>query len=96
MFKPACKAIIDESVIVSCESSGVPTPSYMITHNATTVSTVKMHTIRKVKWSDAGTYKCFVWNKLGNDSYSATLTVGKVRFLETFLLFRSARAKTFS
>ncbi len=76
MFKPAGKAIINESVIISCESSGLPAPSYMITHNATTVSTEKTHTIRKVKWSDAGTYKCFVWNKLGIDSDFATFTVG--------------------
>ena len=73
---------VGETVIITCESDGVPEPKYTITHNGTEISTEKMHIIRMVNKTHAGTYKCFVWNKLGNDSDSDILTVvGKIRFL---------------
>ncbi|CAB4030148.1 B-cell receptor CD22-like [Paramuricea clavata] len=68
-----------------CESNGLPEPSYTITHNGTMLSTGKMYTIPKVKWSDAGTYKCIAENKLGRDSAFAYLTFHGWTRLEKYL-----------
>ena len=76
------KVVVGEEVIIDCTSHGVPEPSYKITHIDTkTVRNVKTFTISEAKLSDAGTYECFAWNKLGNGSDSDNLTVGMTRFL---------------
>jgi hypothetical protein len=78
-------AVVGGNFAVICESNGLPEPSYTITHNGTMLSTGKMYTILKVKWSDAGTYKCIAENKLGRDSAFAYIIFdGKIRFLDTF------------
>ena len=70
-------------VNITCESDGLPEPSYSITHNGTEVSTNKTYTIDDVQYRHAGTYKCVAKNKIGNDSASANLTVvGKIGFLK--------------
>ena len=69
------KAVVGRSVSLTCESEGVPKPSYTIIYNDTVVNTCKTYTIPKVKWSDGGTYKCIVTNKLGRNSSSAKLIV---------------------
>ena len=73
---------VGEEVIIECTSHGVPEPSYKIIHIDTqTVRNGKTFTISEAKLSDAGTYECFVLNKLGNDSNSKNLiVVGKTRF----------------
>ena len=69
------------SVTITCTSRGFPEPKYNITHNGTEVSTEKTYIVPMVEWKHAGTYKCFVWNILGNDSDSDYLIVkGKIRF----------------
>ena len=81
---------VGEKVVITCESNGVPEPKYNITHNGTEVSTEKTYIIPMVNKTHAGTYKCFVWNKLGNDSDSDILTVeGKITFLDRFYFCRS-------
>ncbi|CAB4036755.1 B-cell receptor CD22-like isoform X1, partial [Paramuricea clavata] len=69
------RAGVGRSFTVTCNSRGVPEPSYNLTHNGTKISTNKTYTKDNVQYSDAGTYKCIVWNKLGSDSASANLTV---------------------
>ncbi|CAB4017815.1 B-cell receptor CD22-like isoform X1, partial [Paramuricea clavata] len=66
---------VGTSVNITCYSEGRPEPRYNITHNRIVLSTGKTHTISKANLSDAGTYECIAWNKLGNDSASAYLTV---------------------
>ncbi len=79
------RANVGEKVTITCESDGFPEPKYNITHNGTEISTEKTYIIPKVEWKHAGTYKCFVWNALGNDSDSDILTVeGKITFLDGF------------
>jgi hypothetical protein len=74
-------------VTITCNSEGHPEPNYTITHNGTTLSAGKMYTIPKVKWNDAGTYRCIAGNKLGSDLAFAYLTFhGKIRFLDTVSL----------
>lgn len=68
-------ASIGGSVTLTCSSHGVPEPSYKITHNSTEISTKETVAISKVKWSDEGTYECFVNNTLGDDSVSKYLNV---------------------
>ena len=73
---------VGEKVVITYESNGVPEPKCNITHNGTEVSTEKTYIIPMVNKTHAGTYKCFVWNKRGNDSDSDILTVvDKIRFL---------------
>ncbi|CAB4023289.1 B-cell receptor CD22-like [Paramuricea clavata] len=69
------KTEVGTSVNITCYSEGRPEPRYSITHNRIVLNTGKTCTISKVKLSDAGTYECIAWNKLGNDSASAYLTV---------------------
>ncbi|CAB4038035.1 neural cell adhesion molecule 1-like isoform X7, partial [Paramuricea clavata] len=72
-------AVVDGNVAVMCNSNGLPEPSYTIIHNDNKVVTKKStYTIVDVKYSDAGTYKCIASNKLGSDSASRSLTVGKI------------------
>ncbi|CAB4022834.1 B-cell receptor CD22-like, partial [Paramuricea clavata] len=66
---------VGTSVNITCYSEGRPEPRYNITHNRIVLSTGKTYTISKAKLSDAGTYECIAWNKLGRDSASANLTV---------------------
>ena len=80
-------AVIGESVTVMCSSNGLPEPSYTIMHKNKTVINQATYMINKVKSSDAGTYKCIATNKLGSDSDSKNLTVGKIRDLDVFSLF---------
>ena len=71
-----------------CSSNGLPEPSYTIMHNGSiTVSNQSTSIIREVKSRDAGTYKCIATNRLGSDSDSKNLTVGKIRDLDVFSLF---------
>jgi hypothetical protein len=77
--------VVGNSATITCSSKGRPEPWYNITHNDTMlVSTSETYTISETKWSDAGKYTCFAWNKVGNDSASVYLTLtGKIRFLDT-------------
>ncbi|CAB4043864.1 vascular cell adhesion 1-like isoform X2, partial [Paramuricea clavata] len=74
MFTPE-RAVFGESVIMTCNSNGLPEPSYNITYNGTEVSANKTYTIDDVQYSHAGIYKCVATNKLGKDSASGNLTV---------------------
>ena len=59
-------------------------------HNdSITVSNQSTYIINEVKWSDAGTYKCIANNKLGSDSASKNLTVGKITFLDAVFFVHS-------
>ncbi|CAB4042825.1 brother of CDO, partial [Paramuricea clavata] len=69
------KAAVGRSVVISCESYGVPKPSYTIIHNDSLVSTEKAYTISGVSWSDTGSYQCIAENKLGQNSKCSCLTV---------------------
>lgn len=69
------KAVINEPINVTCTSHGFPEPIYTIHHNGMVVSADKRYTISKVKWKDAGTYKCIAKNALGVDSDSDNLNV---------------------
>ena len=82
---------IGGSVTIMCSSDGFPEPRFTIFHNDTkAVSTEKTYTICNVKWSDAGMYKCFARNELGNDAAFAIFTVeGKADI--RFLYFKSTR-----
>ncbi|CAB3977000.1 peroxidasin homolog [Paramuricea clavata] len=68
-------AVVGKKVIITCESDGLPEPSYTIIHNGTEVSSKKTHTISEVKRSDAGLYQCVAANKLGSNSKSHCLAV---------------------
>ena len=84
---------IGESVTIACASDGFPEPRFTIFHNDTKiVSTKKTHTLIKVKWDDAGMYKCFTCNEWGNDSAFANLTIKGMtdaRFVDIYICFRS-------
>ena len=80
-------AVVGERATVKCSSNGRPEPSYTIIHNdSITVSNQSTYFINEVKWSDAGTYKCIATNKLGSDSASKNLTVGKIRLFYLLIL----------
>ena len=67
--------VVGKKVTITCESDGLPEPSYTIIHNETEVSSKKTHTISEVKRSDAGLYQCVAANKLGSNSKSHCLAV---------------------
>ena len=58
------KAEVGEAINITCESIGQPEPSFIITHNETTVIAGKTYNISQVKCSDSGLYHCFAANKL--------------------------------
>jgi hypothetical protein len=84
-------AKVGQSVTIKCDSNGLPKPKYKIAHGGKMFVPAheKFHTIPDVQLNDAGTYDCIAWNKLGNHSASANLTVveGKIKILDTFSLF---------
>ncbi|XP_028413716.1 vascular cell adhesion protein 1-like [Dendronephthya gigantea] len=90
IFKPVNTVIrfsqksveIGKSVTITCASEGFPEPRFTIFHNDTkVVSNDRTYTICKVKWDDAGTYKCFAKNELGNDAAFAIFAVEDILFL---------------
>ena len=74
-FEPPSPAETSREVTIKCTSDGHPEPTYTIKHNGKKISAKKMWKIAQVKQSDAGTYECYVENRLGNDSQSKNLTV---------------------
>ena len=76
-------AFLGDSYTMTCESDGLPEPSYKIfLHNDTkVVSTIKTYNIPVVQYHDAGTYKCVATNSLGSSSTFDDLKVkGKIKF----------------
>ena len=78
-FKPSTVKV-GERLDITCESSGLPEPKYIITNSTNdTVSEAKTFIIPKVNMGDAGIYTCIATNILGSDSASGNLTVkGKI------------------
>ena len=72
-------AKVGKAINITCESVGVPKPSFIITHNDTEVVANTTYNIPQVKWSDGGLYQCIATNELGSNSKSYCLTVlGKI------------------
>ena len=75
------KAEVGEAINITCESEGLPEPSFTITHNNTEIIADRTYNISQVKWSDGGLYQCIATNKLGSNSKGYCLTVfGKINF----------------
>ncbi|XP_028413711.1 limbic system-associated membrane protein-like [Dendronephthya gigantea] len=68
-------AEVGSLVEITCESNGLPEPSYAIFHNGSKINDGGTFIIKNVDYHHNGTYKCVANNKLGNDSDSANLTV---------------------
>ncbi|XP_028413748.1 opioid-binding protein/cell adhesion molecule-like isoform X2 [Dendronephthya gigantea] len=69
------EAAVGRSVTITCESDGLPEPSYAIFHNGSHIDNRRTHVIENVSYTHKGTYKCVATNKLGSDSAFANLTV---------------------
>ncbi|CAB4020110.1 hemicentin-1 isoform X1 [Paramuricea clavata] len=68
--------VLGEPVVIMCEATAVPLPSYTIIHNDTeVVSTHNTHIITVLKYSDAGSYKCIATSILGNSSKTFSLSI---------------------
>ena len=82
MLPDKATAFLGESYTMTCESDGVPEPTYKIFHNDTIVSTIKTYTILVVQYRYAGTYKCVATNSLGSSSIFDNLkvTTGEIKF----------------
>ena len=66
---------VGKSVIIICESDGLPAPSHVITHNGTIISTGRTYTIPEVNWTHAGKYECRAMNNLAKHSDVKTLSI---------------------
>ncbi|XP_028399311.1 uncharacterized protein LOC114522762 [Dendronephthya gigantea] len=69
------KGVLGKSLVVLCNSNGIPKPAYTIFHNGSVVSFEMAYSVSEVKLNDAGTYECLAKNTLGNVTASSFLTV---------------------
>ncbi|XP_028416917.1 contactin-4-like [Dendronephthya gigantea] len=74
------RAEVGKAMNITCESEGLPEPSFIITHNNTEIIVEKTYNIPQVNWSDGGLYQCIARNILGSNSKCYFLTVsGAIR-----------------